>query len=71
MSKTLKASEMDKLIRAQGRKPKGLKPDKARLVAWLYNKEELNAWRAANESAALPPPPVLTSPGQLLIDGFL
>ena len=45
VTKTFKVSELDELLRAQGKKVKGMKAQKAMEVAWCYTKEEIAKWR--------------------------
>ena len=45
----LKVAQLDELLRNKGAKPRGLKAEKAERVAWLYTRQEIQAWRAAQE----------------------
>ena len=45
----LKVAQLDELLSNKGVKPRGLKAEKAERVAWLYTRQEIQAWRAAQE----------------------
>ena len=56
VTKTFKVSGLDELLRAKGKKVKGMKAQKAMEVAWCYTKEEIAEWhrqRKRIEPAAL------------------
>ena len=50
----LKKSELDELLNAKGHRPKGLKPQRAKDVAWLYTKEEVVAYREKKQAMGPP-----------------
>ncbi len=55
IAKSFKVSELEQLLVAKGKSPKGLKPQKAMEVAWCYTREEIATWRRQRRQAAGPP----------------
>ncbi len=42
------------MLKAKGQKAKGNQPDKAQMVAWIYTRQEIDAWQAAQNLITLP-----------------
>ena len=70
VTKTLKVAELDELLRAKGKKVKGMKAQKAMEVAWCYTKEEIAEWR--RERQVTEPPAMMRnrSSRQQTLDDF-
>ena len=56
----MKVAQLGELLSAKGVKPRGVKAEKAKEVAWRYTKEEIAEWRAQQET--LTPPALLSTP---------
>ena len=56
----LKVAQLDELLSKKGVKPKGVKAEKAREVAWRYTTEEIAEWHAKQEERT--PPALLSTP---------
>ena len=64
----LKVAQLDELLTKKGVTSKGLKPEKAEMVAWYYTREEINTWR--RQQAAARPPPAGVESGQKRMEDF-